>query len=492
MKVKTEQLKANRFRDFELYPIDEEQVQRLSQSMDSLGFFSGVTARRVNGGFELAAGHHRIQAARELGLNEVEAVVEDYTDQQMVEIMMTENMTQRGHNAASVLDSVAAYAKLITKEVLLGEGESAKILALSRNGLAKTQTTIAKDGPGTSVLYRAMNGFHKADRRANKDAEIITSSEIDHALANLKSSGLMGKLVGEIYEEVKVIRAERAAKEAERQRQAEAKAREEQERAEAELKRKQEAEAEAVRKAEEAARAAEQASAAKKEKALADARKAEEEAAKRHAETEAAEAANEEKRKKAAKEEDARRKQEAEQAERDEKERKAIAEQEAREAIYDSRCAHIFRLSSHEKTFREFMVSPNGLRFIPKSKQYELAQKIRSEIDAIEKEKSIDVGSVTIGMMLNGYLSKVMGMQRDIDKREREEIERQQAQTRVDNLWTNLRRGAANAESALRALVDEQKKWPYDKALFPMHLEDIDRLISAGKQMEKLKKALGY
>src|SRR5262245_44637649 len=113
MKLKLDSVLANPFRDFTLYPIDEEQVLRLQKSIHELGFFSGVTARPHFGKYQLAAGHHRIEAARREQLTEVEAVVEKYDDPDMVKIMMVENLTQRGHNAASVLDSVAAYARIV-------------------------------------------------------------------------------------------------------------------------------------------------------------------------------------------------------------------------------------------------------------------------------------------------------------------------------------------------------------------------------------------
>lgn len=59
-------------------------------------------------------------------------------------------------DAASVLDSVAAYSKLVTKQVLLGEGAAAKILAAAgKDRLSTAQTTIAQDGPGKDLLYRA-------------------------------------------------------------------------------------------------------------------------------------------------------------------------------------------------------------------------------------------------------------------------------------------------------------------------------------------------
>ena len=52
--------------------------------------------------------------------------------------------------------------------------------------------------------------------------------------------------------------------------------------------------------------------------------------------------------------------------ERQAKEAAAIKEQKALEAVYDPACAHIFRLTSHEKAFRDVMLSDSGKRFIPK------------------------------------------------------------------------------------------------------------------------------
>lgn len=172
MRVKLSTIKSNPFRDFTLYPLDDEQIQRLSQSIDELGFFAGVCARPNGKGYELAVGHHRIEAARLSGLKEVEANIEEYDDEAMVRIMSLENLTQRGHNAASTLDSVAAFARLVTKQVLLGEGSSVKILTDDgKEYLPREQSRIAKNGPGKDLLYRAINGFDLNGRKANKEAE---------------------------------------------------------------------------------------------------------------------------------------------------------------------------------------------------------------------------------------------------------------------------------------------------------------------------------
>ena len=63
------------------------------------------------------------------------------------------------------------------------------------------------------LIYRAMNRFDKEDRRANKKAEKITSTDIDQALSSLKTGGVMGRIMEGVYAEVEAIRAEREAEE---------------------------------------------------------------------------------------------------------------------------------------------------------------------------------------------------------------------------------------------------------------------------------------
>lgn len=494
MRVKLKDIRPNPFRDFSLYPIDQDQVQRLKQSMDSLGFFSGVTLRRADGAYEMAAGHHRKEAAAQAGIEEVDAVVDTYSDEEMVKIMMVENMTQRGHNAASVLDSVAAHCKLLAKDILSGEGSTSKILEAGGQ-LAQNQAKVIKNGPGAELLYRAINGFTKEERRVNKEQENMTETEIQQALSTLKTSGVMAKLVSDIYDEVEAGRkrleeAKRIASErmAELERQAE-------QRRQDEAKRKDEEALKAAAESERKKHEAEEAKARKDANAAVKAREAE--VAKAKSERLEKERAAQREKDREAREYEAERRKEQEakdkaEADKRRKEREVIAAQNALEAVYDPACAHIFRLSSHETTFRNFVLSVNGKRFIPKANQLALAKQIRAEIDAIEHERSVDLGSVTIIAMLNDHLSELIGMQKQIDKDERDRLDREITSRGVEDAWKTLRGRLVQAEAALTRIVKAQKSWRYDKALFPMHLDDIDRIIQIGDQMQKLKKALGY
>ena len=99
MLINLNDLLPNQKRDFDIYPMDPAQIARLSHSINELGFFQGVSARphpKVPGKYELACGHHRIEAAKLSGMTQLEINVRDYTDAEMTRIMATENMTQRG------------------------------------------------------------------------------------------------------------------------------------------------------------------------------------------------------------------------------------------------------------------------------------------------------------------------------------------------------------------------------------------------------------
>ncbi|MBV8092297.1 MAG: ParB N-terminal domain-containing protein [Acetobacteraceae bacterium] len=119
MQIALGQLKPNPFRDFELHPIDQEQVEKLKASIGADGFWAGVVARRADVGyFELAFGHHRITAARQLGLETAPIEVRDLDDVQMVRLLLSENATQRGSTAAACVDAVAAASKIMAYSLL--------------------------------------------------------------------------------------------------------------------------------------------------------------------------------------------------------------------------------------------------------------------------------------------------------------------------------------------------------------------------------------
>lgn len=82
---------ANPFRCLAEYPWIEPKIEALQRSIADVGFWEGVICRKVGDRFQLAFGHHRIEAAKREGLTSLRLVIRDLTDEQMLQFMGREN-----------------------------------------------------------------------------------------------------------------------------------------------------------------------------------------------------------------------------------------------------------------------------------------------------------------------------------------------------------------------------------------------------------------
>jgi ParB family transcriptional regulator, chromosome partitioning protein len=67
-------------------------LDELSASLGRVGILEPILLRRVNGAFEVVVGERRYRAAQQAGLDEVPAIVGDYTDEQVIEMNLIENV----------------------------------------------------------------------------------------------------------------------------------------------------------------------------------------------------------------------------------------------------------------------------------------------------------------------------------------------------------------------------------------------------------------
>jgi hypothetical protein len=81
----------NPHRDLGNYPWMPRKIAQLQRSINDVGFWAGVIARPKGKRYELAFGHHRIEAARRNKLTEVPLILDDITDRQMLQYMGREN-----------------------------------------------------------------------------------------------------------------------------------------------------------------------------------------------------------------------------------------------------------------------------------------------------------------------------------------------------------------------------------------------------------------
>lgn len=85
-------------------------IEELAQSITEHGIVQPLIVRKSIKGFDLVAGERRLRAAKSIGLKSVPVIVKSYTDQQLMEIALIENLQRENLNP---LEEAEAYGKLI-------------------------------------------------------------------------------------------------------------------------------------------------------------------------------------------------------------------------------------------------------------------------------------------------------------------------------------------------------------------------------------------
>jgi len=156
MMIKLEMVEYNPYRDLALDPINKNTVDKMKASITDLGFWGGLAVRKVGDKYQLAFGHHRLEALLELGWEKADLNVVKYDDDQMVRAMVVENATQRGAEGGATIDSVAGIVRRIGYLLLTQskeELELSKIFESSRNGVETAKTLfLAGNGVGEPVI----------------------------------------------------------------------------------------------------------------------------------------------------------------------------------------------------------------------------------------------------------------------------------------------------------------------------------------------------
>ena len=113
---------------------DEDKLNELAQSIQEHGIFQPILLKESIKGYEIVAGERRFRAAQIVGLKEVPAIIVEFTDQQMMEIALLENIQREDLNA---IEEAQAYQSMM-KKLKLTQEELAKRIGKSRAHIANT------------------------------------------------------------------------------------------------------------------------------------------------------------------------------------------------------------------------------------------------------------------------------------------------------------------------------------------------------------------
>ena len=121
LEIPVDEIRSNPHQPREYF--DEESLRELSESIKEHGLIEPIIVKKSIKGYDLVAGERRTKAARLAGLIKIPAIIRDFTDQQMMEIALIENIQRED---LSPIEEATAYKNYIDATGLTQEEVSNK------------------------------------------------------------------------------------------------------------------------------------------------------------------------------------------------------------------------------------------------------------------------------------------------------------------------------------------------------------------------------
>ena len=113
---------------------DEDALQELSDSIKQFGLLQPILVQDRKTYYEIIAGERRWRASKMAGLKEVPVIIRNYTEQEIVEISLIENIQREDLNP---IEEAQAYKRLLT-EFNLKQDEVAERVSKSRTAVTNS------------------------------------------------------------------------------------------------------------------------------------------------------------------------------------------------------------------------------------------------------------------------------------------------------------------------------------------------------------------
>lgn len=164
--VKINQVEPNR--DQPRRNFEEDALLELADSIKQFGILQPLLVQKKGDYYEIIAGERRWRAAKLAGLKEVPIIIKEYTDQEIVEIALIENIQRENLNP---IEEAMAYKKLLT-EFKLKQDEVAERVSKQRSTITNSMRLLdLPEKIQTMIIDEKISAGHGRALLAVKDKE---------------------------------------------------------------------------------------------------------------------------------------------------------------------------------------------------------------------------------------------------------------------------------------------------------------------------------
>ena len=150
---------------------DEEALNELALSIKEHGVFQPIIVKKSIKGYDIIAGERRFRASKIAGLEKIPAIVREFTDDQMMEIALLENLQREN---LSAIEEATAYKAMI-EHLNLTQDDLAKRVGKSRSHITNIIGLLRLPKVVQDMISdnRITMGHARALSKLNDDDEII-------------------------------------------------------------------------------------------------------------------------------------------------------------------------------------------------------------------------------------------------------------------------------------------------------------------------------
>ena len=173
VEIKLSELRSNPYQPRQTF--DQEKLVELAESIKEFGVLEPIIVTKSIKGYEIVAGERRKKASELAGLETIPAIIKDFSDEEMMQIALLENIQREDLTA---IEEAEAYSNLL-KALNVTQDELGKKIGKSRSyitnmlGLLRLPETVKNDILNGSIS----SGHAKILSKLDSDEQILSLVE---------------------------------------------------------------------------------------------------------------------------------------------------------------------------------------------------------------------------------------------------------------------------------------------------------------------------
>ena len=196
IEIPISELRPNPYQPRKIF--DNDKLKELSESIKEHGVFQPIIVKKSIKGYEIIAGERRYRASKLAGLEKIPAIVRNFTDNQMMEIALLENLQRENLNA---IEEAVAYKSMIEK-MELTQDDLAKRVGKSRShitnilGLLRLPLEVQKllvDGKISMSHARVISKLATREEMIELATKIVKEQMPVHDVEKISTEGTLTK-----------------------------------------------------------------------------------------------------------------------------------------------------------------------------------------------------------------------------------------------------------------------------------------------------------